>query len=88
MSQEGTQRDLQLTENLPPLAHTKAIVAVAHSILVSAYHVIAEGLPYDELGGDYFRRREDRERVAKRLVRQLERLGHSVTLEPVAEPAR
>ena len=70
------------------MAHTKAIVAVAHSILVSAYHVIAEGRPYDELGGDYFRQREDRERVAKRLVRQLERLGHSVTLEPVAEPAR
>jgi transposase len=68
--------------------HKKAIVAVAHSILVSAYHVLAEGRPYDELGGDYFLRREDRERVAKRLVRQLERLGHSVTLEPVAEPAR
>jgi transposase len=68
--------------------HNKAIVAVAHSILVSAYHVLAEGRPYDELGGDYFLRREDSERVAKRLVRQLERLGHSVTLEPVAEPAR
>jgi transposase len=68
--------------------HKKAIVAVAHSILVSAYHVLAEGRPYDELGGDYFLRREDRDRVAKRLVRQLERLGHSVTLEPVAEPAR
>jgi len=68
--------------------HKKAIVAVAHSILVSAYHVLAEGQPYDELGGDYFLRREDRERVAQRLVCQLERLGHSVTLEPVAEPAR
>jgi transposase len=68
--------------------HKKAIVAVAHSILVSAYHVLAEGRPYDELGGDYFLRREDRKRVAKRLVRQPERLGHSVTLEPVAQPAR
>jgi transposase len=68
--------------------HNKAIVAAAHSILVSAYHVLAEARPYDELGGDYFLRREDRARIAKRLVRQLERLGHSVTLEPVAEPAR
>jgi transposase len=68
--------------------HKKAIVAVAHSILVSAYHVLAEGRPYDEPGGDYFPRREDRERVAKRLVRQLERLAHSVTLKPVAKPAR
>jgi transposase len=63
--------------------HKKAIVAVAHSILVSAYHVLAEGRPYDELGGDYFLRREDRGRVAERLVRQLGRLGHSV-----AEPVR
>lgn len=39
---------------------------------------------YQELGGDYFRRRQDRERVAQRLVRQLERLGQRVTLEPVA----
>jgi transposase len=45
--------------------HKKAIVAVAHSIPVSAYHVLAEGRPYDELGGDSFLRREDRERVAK-----------------------
>jgi hypothetical protein len=37
-------------------------------------------LPYEQHGGDYFLRREDRERVAKRFVRQLERLGHSVTL--------
>src|SRR5918995_3549202 len=68
--------------------HKKAIVAVAHSILVSAYHVLAEDRPYEELGGDYFLRREDRDRITQRLVRQLRRLGHSVTLEPVAEPAR
>lgn len=34
--------------------HKKPIVAVAHSLLVSAYHVLAESRPYDELGGDYF----------------------------------
>ena len=68
--------------------HKKAIVAVAHSILVAAYYILRDDRPYQELGGDYFLRREDRERVAKRLVRQLERLGPSVTLEPVAEPAR
>jgi transposase len=68
--------------------HQKAIVAVAHSILVSAYHVLAEGRPYEELGGDYFLRREDHERITQRLVRQLERLGQRVTLEPVADAAR
>lgn len=64
--------------------HKKAIVAVAHSILVSAYHVLQDGVSYQELGGDYFLTREDRQRVAQRLVRQLERLGQTVTLEPMA----
>src|SRR2546427_8485535 len=67
--------------------HKKAIVAVAHSILVSAYHVLQDGLSYQELGGDYFLGREDRERITKRLVRQLERLGQTVTLEPATVEA-
>jgi hypothetical protein len=50
--------------------------------------VLAEGRPYEELGGDYFLRRDDQERLTQRLVRQLERLGQRVTLEPVAEAAR
>ena len=68
--------------------HKKAIVAVAHSILVSAYHVLAEGRPYEELGGDYFLRREDQQRITERLVRQLERLGQNVTLEPATLEVR
>ena len=67
--------------------HKKAIVAVAHSILVSAYHVLQDGLSYQELGGDYFLTREDRQRVTQRLVRQLERLGQTVTLEPMTVEA-
>jgi transposase len=68
--------------------HKKAIVAVAHSILVAAYYILRDECPYQDLGGDYFVRREDPERLAKRLVRQLERLGQRVTLEPVAAQAR
>jgi transposase len=67
--------------------HKKAIVAVAHSILVSAYHVLQDDVSYQELGGDYFLTREDRQRVTHRLVRQLERLGQTVTLAPVAMEA-
>jgi Transposase IS116/IS110/IS902 family len=67
--------------------HKKAIVAVAHSILVSAYHVLQDGLSYQELGGDYFLSREDRQRITQRLVRQLERLGQTVTLEPTTAEA-
>ena len=42
-----------------------------------------QGELYRDLGGDYFRKR-DPERVTKRLVAQLEALGHSVSLEAVA----
>ena len=61
--------------------HKKAIVAVAHSILIAAYHILKDDVPYGDLGGDYFTRRADPNRIAKRLVAQLERLGHTVTLE-------
>jgi transposase len=54
---------------------------------VSAYHVLQDGVSYQELGGDYFLTREDRERITQRLVRQLERLGQTVTLEPTTVEA-
>lgn len=60
----------------------RAAVAVAHSILVMAYHVLDRGQPYAELGGDWLLQRESASAHTKRLVRQLERLGHKVTLEP------
>src|SRR6266480_4676121 len=65
--------------------HKKAIVAVAHSILVAAYYILRDEVSYQELGGDYFINREDQERLTRRLVRQLERLGQRVTLEPALE---
>jgi transposase len=64
---------------------SKAAVATAHSILVAAYYMLERGVPYEDLGEDYFhrRQREHAQRYANRLVRQLERLGHKVTLEPL-----
>jgi transposase len=58
----------------------KAIVAVAHSIVVIAYHLIQRKEPYRELGGDYFDKQRP-DATAKRLVKRLERLGYSVTLQ-------
>jgi transposase len=65
----------------------KAAVAVGHSILVICYHVLERGVPYEELGEDYFDRQRSGERYTKRLVRQLERLGHKVILEPLPQSA-
>jgi transposase len=63
---------------------TKAIFAVAHTMLVMAWHVLAQQEPYEELGIDYFTRREDPEAHARRLARELEKLGFDVTLQPHA----
>jgi transposase len=62
--------------------HKKAIVALAHSILIATYHILKDNVPYHDLGGDYFIRRADPDRIAKRLIAQLERLGHTITLQP------
>jgi len=69
----------------PRRGHKKALGAVKHSILVACWHMLSTGELYRELGGDFYRKR-DPERVTKRLVAQLEALGHRVTLEeePVA----
>jgi transposase len=60
--------------------HNKAIVAVAHSILVIAYHILQRGEPYKELGGDYFIERQNKDAYQRRLVKQLERMGYEVAL--------
>jgi transposase len=62
--------------------HKKAIIAVAHSILIASYHILEDHVPYHDLGGDYLTRRADPNRLTKRLLGQLERLGHQVTLQP------
>lgn len=63
--------------------HKKAIVAVAHTILVIAWHLIANDVDYNELGGDFFQSR-DADSARRRAFAQLERLGHKVILEPAA----
>ena len=60
--------------------HNKAIVAVAHSILVIAYHILQRRQPYNELGGDYFVERQQKDAYQRRLVKQLERMGYAVNL--------
>jgi len=60
----------------------KAAVAVGHSILVIAYHLLSKNQDYSDLGADYFVARQSKETYKNRLVRQLERMGHTVTLEP------
>jgi transposase len=60
----------------------KAAVAVAHSLVVVIWMVLATGEPFHDLGEDYFQRRRDPGRESRRLVHQLEQLGYTVTLQP------
>jgi transposase len=62
---------------------SRAAVAVGHTILVIAYHLLAEGTTYRDLGPNYFDER-DRRHVEHRLVRRLEGLGYAVKLTPLA----
>lgn len=61
----------------------KANIAVGHSILVIAWHLLSTpGATFEDLGADYFTRRLDPAAEQRRLVRRLEALGLRVTLEP------
>jgi hypothetical protein len=61
----------------------KATTAIAHSMLVAAWHMLQTGEIYTDPGSDYYTRR-DPEKTTRRLIAQLERLGHTVTLQPAA----
>jgi transposase len=58
----------------------KAVVAVAHDILVATWWMLTTGQPYHELGADALRTHSD-DHIRRRAVRALERLGHTVVLD-------
>ncbi|MFE4958776.1 transposase [Streptomyces sp. NPDC056653] len=65
--------------------HAKALVAVARSILVIVWHLIDDPQArYQELGPDWHQRHLNPQRKTRDLVRQLEHLGHQVTLAPTS----
>lgn len=68
----------------------KATVALAHRMLIIAFHIIRDGESYREAGGDYFDKRHPA-KTARRLIARLEALGYdiSVAASPVASaPAK
>jgi transposase len=64
----------------------RAALAIAHKILVAAYHMLSNGIGYRELGETYLDQ-IGQNRTAANLKRRLERLGYHVTLEPRADAA-
>jgi len=62
----------------------KAILAIAHTLLKIAYQVLKSGKPYEDLGADYYARRESPGQRRAYLLRQLEKLspGCTITITP------
>lgn len=63
--------------------YKRAIVAVAHKILVAIYHILSHQVCYNELG-DLYLDKLNRHTLTRNLVHRLERLGYTVTLEQKA----
>lgn len=80
---KGTYLGAQHRRLTGRIGYSKANKAVGHSILVACWHILSAGVPYEDLGEDWFQRRRP-EAHARRLARQIEALGFSVTITPSA----
>ena len=62
------------------------MIAVAHSMLEIIHQLLTTGELYTDLGAEFFEQRQA-EQLTRRAIRQLERLGHQVTLtQPATTP--
>lgn len=59
------------------------MVAIEHTILTAIWHMLANGEVFQDLGGDYYRNR-NQSRAKIRALKELKRLGYDVRLEPAA----
>ena len=64
----------------------RAVMAVAHTMLIIGYHMLKTGQNYHELGGDYLER-INKDQLQRYYVRRLQTLGLKVTVEPATEAA-
>jgi transposase len=64
----------------------KAIVAVEHAILIAIWNMITNGAFYDDLGSDFYLRRNPA-KTRQRAIDQLRQMGYAVTLEPLKTAA-
>ena len=64
----------------------KAVVALEHAMLVAIWHMLSDGTLYSDPGDDFYTRRNP-DRTRLRAIEQLQRMGYTVTLEPIVEVA-
>lgn len=78
---KDTYLSAQYRRLAPRRGKKRAIIALAHSILVSIYHILDQNVTYCDLGAEHFQNIAPAKR-AKYLQKQLEKLGYTVTIEP------
>ena len=59
----------------------RALIAVAHTMLIAIYHILKDKVPYYDLGTDYYST-INRDKIIKRNLRSLEKLGIEVNIQP------
>lgn len=62
----------------------KATGAIRHDLIIAYWHIVNYDVDYHDLGADWIASRNNPAHRTRRLVRQLEALGHKVNLEPAA----
>lgn len=77
---KGTYLSAQYARIRGRRGSSRATIAVGHSILIAAFHILDRNVPYADLGDDWFMRRLSPERHARKLVQQLRSLGFDVTI--------
>jgi transposase len=78
---KGTYLSAQFWRLTKRIGKKKAAVAVGHSILVAAWHMLHDGVDYQDLGDDWFQRKVDDDHRKDRAIRELHDLGYRVTLD-------
>jgi transposase len=80
---KGTYLSSQYHRLAPRRGKRRARKAVGHSILVALWHILdVEGMTYEDLGADWFDRRNDPARRARRKLAELRNLGCDLTANP------
>ena len=79
---KGTYLGAQYRRLVPHRGGKRATVAVGHSILVAAWHILHDLVPYQDLGADHFTNRLGKERQTRELLAQLAALGVDIALAP------
>jgi transposase len=66
------------------IGRKRAIIAIAHSMIIAIWWMLSEDCDYQDLGADFYDRFVNTEAETRRLVRRLEHLGHHVALDTTA----